>query len=131
LSRGISNPARLGKEADQSVIRFLSYALMLAQLDLLERRDHHSTVDISFVPIAPGEPKTLYKRFRIAPSPPGGTSRSAPPWTAQGILLNPDFKPSIFTHTDYLRGKHVFEEEFSFQVNGCTIRADIFNKIMP
>jgi hypothetical protein len=123
--KGLSGGA-LEREQKQATIRFLAYALMIAQFDLLGRQKDRRVIDISFVPLAPGEPKTLYKRFRIAPSPPGGTTRSAPPWTVQGILLQPHLKPTICTYEDIESDKYVCLEENKVQIEGCHVRADIY-----
>ncbi|MGB8951554.1 MAG: hypothetical protein WCC06_02650 [Candidatus Aminicenantales bacterium] len=98
---------------------------MSVQFDLISRKEP-KVIDLSFVPLAPGEPKTLYKRFRIAPFPPGGTVWSSPPWTVQGILLWPEFKPTIYTYRDVETERLDFVQKFVFPVNGCSVRADIF-----
>ena len=115
-------------EKQPAVIRFLAYALMVKQFDLLNKHKDRKIIDISFVPLAPGEPKTLYNRFRITPFPPGGTSRSAPPWTVQGILLWPDLKPTILTYYDLDVDRYVCKEKNSVRVGHCHMRADIYKK---
>jgi len=126
LSKKGLSKTQIESEKKLAVIRFLAYALMVEQFDLLKRSKDKKIIDISFVPLAPGELKTLYKRFRIAPSPPGGTSRSAPPWTNQGILLLPDFRPAICTYDDINARKYTFIDENSVHIGGCSVRSDIY-----
>ena len=116
----------LEREAKLAAIRFLAYSLMVRQFDLLDREEEGGAIDISYVPIAPGEPKTLYRRFRIAPSPPGGTTRSAPPWTVQGIFRWPGMKPSIYTYEDVEAVKMECMKQAEFQMGRCTLRSDIY-----
>ncbi len=127
LSKKEMNTSRIKEEKKSATIRFLAYALMLAQFDLVGRTPMH-IIDVSFVPLAPGEPKELYNRFRIAPAPPGGTRRSAPPWSVQGILTWPNLKPTIYTYLDVESDKYAFKRKHTLQVGSCTIRADLYEK---
>ena len=119
--------ARLDVEAESAVLRFLAYALVIAQYDLAGRRNPRM-LDLSFVPRSPGEPRDLFKKFYIASCPPGGSGKSAPPWTAQGMLLLPDFQPSLCTAADIEDGRYVPVQELTIEIDGCRLRADLFQK---
>ena len=127
LSKKKVDEERIKEEKKAATIRFLAYALMLAQFDLVGRGPPQ-VIDVSYVPLAPGEPKELYKRFRIAPMPTGGTSRSAPPWSVQGILALPKCRPTILTYVDVEDERYVFQREYSLKIGCCSVRADLYTR---
>lgn len=120
----------LMSEKKSAVIRFMAYALMIAQFDLLDRR-LETTVDVSFVPLAPGEPRSLYRRFRILAAPPGGTTKSAPPWTVHGVLRWPELKPTIYSYAEVDAGGWTCLHEASIKAGSYPVRADVFEAKRP
>jgi hypothetical protein len=127
LSKKKVDEERIKEEKKSATIRFLAYALMLAQFDLVGRKPPQ-VIDVSYVPLAPGEPRELYKRFRIAPMPAGGTRRSAPPWSVQGILVLPKYRPTIHTHVDVEEERYVFQREYALKLGHCSVRADLYTR---